>query len=114
MEAFMKKINLKDYTVEIKTPNGIEVTDYEVKTSIIGLLFQPALGLTGVEVLEQNRLAEKILQHENDEILLENAEYDKIKQAVDVTKGFGRNDVELVRRIFEAEDVSVTNVRDVK
>lgn len=108
----MKKIKLEDYEVEVRTPKeGIKQTNYEVKTSIIGLLFQPELRLSGVELLKQNKLAEKILQYKDSEILLEDAEYNKIKQAVDVVKGFGKNDVELVRRILEAEDVSVKEVK---
>jgi uncharacterized protein YacL (UPF0231 family) len=107
----MKKINLKDYEVEVRTPTGTNRVNYEVKTSIIGLLFQPELKLNGVELLKQNQLAEKILQHQEPEILLEDAEYNKIKQAIDLVKGFGKNDVELVRRVLEAEDVSVTEVK---
>jgi len=103
----MKKLSLKDYEIEIKTPAGTKKDNYEVKTSIIGLLFQPALKLNAVQVLEQNKLAEKILQHEGDEILLEDAEYGKIKHAIDITVGFGKNDVELVRRVLEAEDADV-------
>lgn len=107
----MKKINLKDYEVEVRTPTGTNGVNYEVKTSIIGLLFQPELKLGGVELLKQNQLAEKILQHQEPEILLEDAEYNKIKQAINLVKGFGKNDVELVRRVLEAEDVSVTEVK---
>ena len=104
----MKKISLEDYKVEVKTPNGTEKTTYEVKTSIANLLFNPELKLGGVALLEQNKLAEKILNCKDSEILFEDAEYAKVKQAFDIVKGFGRNDVELVRRILEAEDVNVT------
>jgi len=103
----MKKICVEDYEVEVRTQNGVEKTMYEVKTSIVNVLFNPELRLSSIDLLSQNKLAEKILNHKTSEILLEDAEYNKIKQAFDTVKGFVKNDVELVRRVLEAEDVSV-------
>ncbi|MFH2095498.1 MAG: hypothetical protein ABIJ16_07330 [Bacteroidota bacterium] len=102
----MRKINLKDYTVEVRMQQGVEQVNYEVKTSIVNLLFHPDLKLNAVALLEQNKLAEKILATEQ-EILLEEAEYGKVKQAVGVVTGLGKNDVELVKRVLEAEEISV-------
>jgi len=102
----MRKINLKDYTVEVRTPQGVEQVNYEVKTSIINLLFHPDLKLNAVALLEQNKLAEKILATEH-KIMVEEAEYSKIKQAVNVITGLGKNDVELVQRVLGAEEISV-------
>ena len=102
----MRKINLKDYTVEVRTPQGVEQVNYEVKTSIINLLFHPDLKLNAVALLEQNKLAEKILATEH-KIMVEEAEYSKIKQAVNVITGLGKNDVELVQRVLWAEEISV-------
>lgn len=107
----MKKISLKDYEVEVRTPEGVKKNNYEVTTSIVNLLFNPELKLGGTALLKQNKLAEKILNCKDSEILFEDAEYVKVKQAFDIVKGFGRNDVELVRRILEAEDVSVKEVK---
>jgi len=102
----MRKINLKDYTVEVRTPQGVEQVNYEVKTSIVNLLFHPDLKLNAVALLEQNKLAEKILATEQ-EILLEESEYGKVKRAVEVVTGLGKNDVELVKRVLESEEISV-------
>ncbi len=106
----MRKLNLKDYTVKMKVPDkmnpgqqiDIEMP-YHFKDSILNLLFIPDLQLGGAELVKQNVLAMKLEQCKEDEILLEDAEYNRIKMAVDTYKGFGRNDVELVTRVNEAE-----------
>jgi len=110
----MRKLSLKDYTVKVKVPDrmnpGQEIEaefPYRFKDSVLNLLFNPALQLNGAELVKQNVLAIKLEQCKDDEILLENDEYARIKQAVDSFKGFGRNDVGLVTRINEAEVVEV-------
>ena len=110
----MRKLNLKDYTVKVKAPDRMnpgQVIDgeypYRFKDSILNLLFNPALQLNGAELVKQNVLAMKLEQCKEDEILLEDEEYNRIKRAIDTFKGFGRNDVELVTRINEAEVVEV-------
>ena len=110
----MRKLNLKDYTVKVKAPDQInlgKVIDAEMpyyfKDSVLNLLFARELQLGGAELVKQNVLAMKLEQCKDDEILLEDAEYQRIKKAVDVYKGFTRNDVELVTRINEAEVVEV-------
>ena len=104
----MRKISFENYNVPVQTPEG-EKRDipYEVKDSIVSLLFHPDLKLSGMELLKQNELAGKILHSEDPEILFEEAEYNKIKQAINVVTGYGRNEVELVRRVLEAPEVEV-------
>ncbi len=108
----MRKLNLKNYTVKVKVPdqkNPGQVIDaqypYGVKDSILNLMFIPDLQLNGAELVKQNVLAMKLEQCKEDEILLEDAEYSRIKLAVDTFKGFGRNDVELVERINSVVEV---------
>jgi len=110
----MRKLNLKDYTVTMKTPDKLvpgKMIDaelpYHVKDSFLNLMFIPALQLSGAELVKQNVLAMKLEGCKDDEILLEDEEYLRIKKAIDVFKGFNRNDVELVNRINEAEVVEV-------
>lgn len=110
----MRKLNLKDYTVKIKMPDkmspGQEIEaelPYHVKDSILNLLFIPQLQLSGAELVKQNVLAIKLEQCKEDDILLEDEEYNRIKKAFDTFKGFDRNAVELVTRINEAEVVEV-------
>ncbi len=110
----MRKLNLKDYTVKMTVPDKLNPgmmidaeLPYHFKDSILNLLFTPDLQLSGAELVKQNVLAMKLEQCKEDEILLEDAEYSRIKLAVDTFKGFGRNDVELVTRINEAGEVEV-------
>lgn len=109
----MRKLNLKDYTVTGKVRGGdgnlIDITaPYHVKDSILNLLFIKELQLSGAELVKQNVLAIKLETCKEDEILLEDEEYQRIKKTVDAFRGFNRNDVELVTRINEAEVVEVT------
>lgn len=110
----MRKLNLKNYTVKVKIPDqnnlGKEIEaefPYHVKTSILNLMFTRELQLSGAELVKQNVLAMKLETCKDDEILLEDEEYKRIKTAFDTFKGFGRTDVELVTRINEAEVVEV-------
>ena len=110
----MRKLNLKDYTVKTRVPDQMKLGEfidaefpYPFKDSLLNLLFAPALQLNGAELVKQNVLAMKLEQCKEDEILLEDAEYNRIKRAVDTFQGFGRNDVELVTRINEAEVAEV-------
>ena len=110
----MRKLNLRDYTVKVKVPDkmnpGQEIDaefPYRFKDSVLNLLFTKELQLSGAELVKQNVLAMKLEQCKEDSILLEEDEYQRIKKAVEVFKGFGRNDVELVTRINDAEVVEV-------
>ena len=108
----MRKLILKDYMVTGKVRGGdgnpVDITaPYHVKDSILNLMFIPNLQLNGAELVKQNVLAMKLEQCKEDVILLEDEEYNRIKRAVDTFQGFGRNDVELVTRINDAEVVEV-------
>lgn len=110
----MRKIILKDYMVKVKALDQMNPGQmiegkypYHMKDSILNLLFIQDLQLTGAELVKQNMLAVKLEQCKSDEIILEDAEWAKIKKAVDTFRGFDRNAVELVTRINEAEVVEV-------
>ena len=108
----MRTLNLKDYMVSGKAKGGdgklIDITaPYHVKDSILNLMFNRELQLSGAELVKQNMLAMKLENCKDDEILVEEDEYQRIKKAVDTFKGFNRNDVELVTRLTEAAVVEV-------
>ena len=110
----MRKLNLKNYTVKSKVPDNMspgKLLDiefpYPVRDSILNVMFRRELQLSGAELVKQNMLAMKLEACKDDEILLEDAEYDRIKNAFDKCMGFTRNDVELLTRINEAEVVEV-------
>lgn len=103
----MKKINITTYKVTVRTGNGeTRAIDYGIKDSLVELLFQPSLKLNAVNLLKQQKLADKVMTAEN-ELLLEEEEYTRVKAALDSVEGLSRNDVVFVQRILEAETVEV-------
>jgi hypothetical protein len=94
----MRKISLIPYKVEGE--------DYKVKESIINLLFSPHLRLGMRAAIENDRIAKKV-ESATEEVLLEEAEYQKIKNAVETFEGYSRQDLEFGQRILEAPEVPV-------
>ena len=111
----MKKINLKNYVGKGFNPNTNRVIDapYDVKESLVAFLFGRNLNLNPVQLLKQNKLANKILDAK-DSVILETEEYDRLKKALEVGEGLGRNEVELCQRVLEAEEVKVKVVETKK
>ena len=110
----MRKIDLTNYDIKTKVPNsdpmGLPldaVMPYHVVDSIVNVMFIRELQLQGAELIKQEMLAMKLENCKEDSIILEDTEYERIKKAFDTYKGFTRPDVELVRRILEAEEVEV-------
>lgn len=110
----MRKLNLTDYIAYSKAPDPVvpgKLLDiqhpYPVKDTILMLLFAPCQRLSGLELVKQQALALKIEACKEAEILLEDAEWKRIKEAFDKFEGFSRQDVELVERINDAEVVEV-------
>jgi hypothetical protein len=108
----MRKIELQNYLVTLTRENGeVESKPYNVKESIISCFLHPALKLTGRELLLRNKLAMRIEEAEivegNGSILVEEDAYRKLRQAFETIQGFTKNDVELVKRVLEAEEIEV-------
>ena len=109
----MRKLDLTGYTVK-RTQNDPmkpgEVIEYElpymVKDSILNVMFTTELQLNGAELVKQNAVALKIEGAEGG-VLLEEEEFKGIKRAFEVCKGFKRDDVQLVERINNTEQVKV-------
>lgn len=99
----MRKINLENYSMIVDE----QPTPYGVKGSLIMCLLHPSLQLSGRELLLRNKIGEKI-ENAEEFVLLEDAEYAKLESAFETVTGFSQNDVELVRRVFEAESIEVT------
>lgn len=79
---------------------------YDVKESLAGILLSPEQKMSATELLKNNILAEQILQSEKT-LLLETDAYTRLKKAVESFVGYGKNDVELVKRVLEAPEVEV-------
>jgi len=103
----MRKLNLEKYTISIINTKGeIKLVPYDFKNSIIELMFHHNLKLTGKTLLETNIIAEKIMKADK-EILLEETDYQKIKNAIDRFEGFSKNEIELVKRVTNCPEIKV-------
>lgn len=103
----MRIIDLTSYSVKAFDASGKSIdVPYDVKKSFTTLLFNPELKLAGRALLQQNDLAVKIEESDN-EVLLEEEEYSRLKKAIDSFRGFGRNDICLVKRVLDAKQVEV-------
>ena len=96
----MKKINLENYDVTMQLDDGsLKTWTYQVKKSLIFCLFHPSLNLSAKELLEREKVASKI-ESANKEVILNDKEYKIIKNTFDKIRGFQKNDLELVRRVY--------------
>ena len=115
----MRKIELQNYMVNLPSPNGkFEPKPYNVKESMVSCLLHPALKLTGRELLLRGKLATRIeeapIVEGNGHILVEEEDYRKLRQAFETIEGFTKSDMELVRRVLEAEEIDVEEKEVVK
>ena len=101
MEGPMQRIRQPDGTFkEEKLPDMM----YDMKQSIVNILFDPELHLNFRDGIEHDRIARKI-EAAGDEVILEEAEYTRIKNAVDLFKGAARKDLEFFTRIRDAPEI---------
>jgi len=112
--VMLKKIDIRDYEVEVPTSEGSKVIPYIVVTSIenVALASGPMTSqkLTMVQTLEIARIIEKIKAQKKKGkkfALLEDADFNKIKASFGAFSGFGKNEVELCKRIANVEDIEV-------
>ena len=108
----MRKIDVGNYMVQMRNAEGNpEPKPYTVKDSMVNCLLHPSLQLTGRELLLRDKLATRIEETEIvkgvGHILIEEEDYRKLRQAFEKIEGFTKNDVELVRRVLEAEEIDV-------
>ena len=116
----MRKVDLRPYNIRVTAgpdvscpecgkpfPRGESLPgSYKVRDSLVELCFVPAEGCKGRELLVRQTLAEKVAAAQ-DELLLEDTDWQRLVKAVDHLPGLGRNEVELVRRILDAPSVLV-------
>ena len=103
----MRKIDISSYEVILVMPDGQKKTDfYDMKESLSICLFHPSLQLNGREVLHRGKILNKIEQADG-ELMLEEAEYEKLKSAFEQVKGFSKNDLVMIDRVLNAEEIEV-------
>ena len=101
----MRKLDLRDFKVKQKIMNSMpgqeeyKELSYFVKDSILNILFLPELKLMGIVLVKQNILAMKI--EECDEyVMLEEEEYGRVKDAINIYPAQTRHDAILVDRVL--------------
>lgn len=104
----MKTLNIAPYDMPAPASitEGVLKTGgtqpYPIKDSLVNILFaQP--GLKARDLLRRDDIARKVLNADSDELTLEDAEFDQLKAAVEQLEGYGRHDVELVRRVLDIQ-----------
>ena len=101
MDGPVQRIPQPDGTFkEVKMPDAM----HDMKQSIANILFIPELRLGIRDAIEHDRIARKV-EAAGDEVVLEEAEYAKIKNALDVFTGYSRNDIELISRVRDAPEI---------
>lgn len=112
MKAY--KINLKNYinTIIIINDKGDSIEKekvYKVKNTLAFILCHQSLKLVGFEFYKNGKLGDKILNCKDEFITLSQEDYDRLRKAFDIFQGFGRNDSELVSRIYEADQIELNS-----
>ena len=101
----MPTLNIAPYLIDAPATivDGVlqtgNTTPYPIKDALINVLFAQT-GLKARDILRRDDLARKIHLAETDTIDLTDAEQAQLTNAFDAMEGFGRNDVELVRRVL--------------
>src|SRR3990167_6096613 len=96
----MRKIDLATYMVGEQ--------EFHVRPSLVAVLFNEDR-LDPREILRRDTLAQRVESCEDDEILLEDAEWAKINSCLNATdlKPLGRSVAEFIRRVVDAPKVDV-------
>lgn len=101
----MRKLDLRNYMVAGRAPDGTKTSvPFDVQEALVELCFVPAAGCKPLEVLKRQKIAEKIAAAKST-VLLEEAEWDRIKGGLEAVTGLGRPEVELVHRILDAPEL---------
>lgn len=113
----MKKINVKSYNIKMVTSEGIKEVPYDVVTSIRNVVLASGQAtnqqLSMVDLLRNSKVLDKLEANIDKKgfVLLEDSDYNIIKKSFNLFKLFGINEVELCKRIEEAETVDVKEVK---
>ena len=103
----MRKINVEPYPIVMGALDGQEITeDFKVRESLEICLFHPSLNLDGRELMKRRKILHKI-EEADGTLLLEDDEWEKLKQAFETITGFSKNELPLVERVLEAEQIEV-------
>lgn len=105
LEDLMKTLNIAPYlitTVPATADTPAKSEPYPVKDALLNILFARP-NLKARDILKRDDLGRKILAADGDIVEFEDAEFELLKDAVSTMEGFGRNDVELCRRVLSVQ-----------
>jgi len=103
-EVLKKSTLWQENEINSLTKGKIE-QEYAVKDSMISILF--TLKVPGKEAWEKrDPLANKIKSHDG-KVILDPEEYAMLLRAFEQFQGAGKNEEELLKRVFEAEEIEV-------
>lgn len=100
----MKTVNIVPYDMVVASATETTVAQtqpYPIKDALVNILFARR-DLKAREILQRDDIGRKILCSEGS-LLLEDAEFEVLKSAVETMDGFSRTDAELVRRILTVQ-----------
>jgi len=121
--VLLKKINIKSYTIEVPTAEGKQRVPYDVVTSIENVVLatgqMTSQRLSMPQLLEAARIIEDIKAQVKEYpkrgyVLLEDAKFAIVDKGFNAFSGFGLNEVELCKRIANAEEVKVKEDKEKK
>lgn len=99
---------ISSYEIEVAGSDGnLKKLPYDVKTSMSDLILAPQLKLNGTALMRNWKIAEKILNCKDEYVLLTQEEYLILKNSTEEIDVFSKNDVQLIMRINDAEQVEV-------
>lgn len=102
----MRKLDISNYVNTVSTPEGNKDIEVETKQVISEVLFHPDLKMGARDIISMNKIMQKI-ENSDKEVLLEEQEYHKIREAFEEVRGFNRLHVELVERILDSPVIEV-------
>lgn len=105
------KLDIRDYQVKTRAASrcgacGGIISDswdtYDVKQSIENMLMNPNLELTAYEIVRNANITKKIKDCNENEVTLEENEYEVLKKVIDEFKGYVAMDIELINKVSKA------------
>ena len=99
----MRRIDLTTYDVEVQDGNGKKLLPYDVKEALQMVLYSPDLRLGSRQLFENDRVAQKINSAQGS-VMLEEADYQKLKLALETITGYTKNDLEMLHRVMDAKE----------
>ena len=105
-KPMMWRLDLSPYEFVVRVDGKAASRPYDVKGSYATVLFNPALQLTVPQAFEAKELIDRISEA-NGSLLLDKQDYMRLQRSVDALRAPAIEDLELLRRIRDAEKVEV-------